>query len=222
MDDGDAFKLNPTKQRSYGNNYAKFYYRRVLVAVYSDKDTQFRAILHDKVFVSSYEEIYDDKDGNGKFTLVMQCVGASAFDVFVAGPTYKLTVISVTDQISSAAQKHTKTAEKVVETVDRVAGTSISDDVKKYTKKIDSVAETADSLKADDSITIDNLVDNTDKQAKTFHPTDMQDAIAQAAKYQEAYGALTDAQKATLANVPGFDQMSLADKMKYIKQLTGK
>ena len=54
VSDGDAFKFNSTKQKCYGN-FARFC---------------------NKFFVSSYEEVYDDKNRSGKFTLVMQCVGA--------------------------------------------------------------------------------------------------------------------------------------------------
>ena len=86
----EAFTLNGTIQRRYVSSdeaYESFYYRRVLITVYSDKDTQFRAILHDKVYVDSYEEEYSDKDGNGKFTLVMKCVGTNylQMDAFVCG-----------------------------------------------------------------------------------------------------------------------------------------
>lgn len=199
------------------NSYESQYYRRVLVTVYSDKDTQFRAILHDKVYVDSYEEEYSDKDGNGKFTLVMKCVGTNIFDTFIAGPTYKWTPLSVADQITSAAKQHKKTVDKVVESVDRVAGTNIAETIAPYKKKTDSVFDTADSIKGD--ITIDNLADNVDKQAETWHPTDMQNAIDQASEYQKTYSSLTDEQKNTLKNISGFDKLSMKEKMDYIEKL---
>ena len=199
-------------------SYDKAYYRRVLITVYSNTDTQFRAVLYDNVYVDNYEELYDDKDGNGKFTLVMKCAATSIFDTFVAGPTYHWTPLSVADQVTSVVSKHTKTTNKAVEAFDRVAGTSISKDVEEYTKKIDSVTETADSLKGGD-ITTDNLLDNVDKQAETWHPTDMQDTIEQADEYKKTYDGLTDEQKATLKNIPGFDKLSTEEKMKYIEKL---
>ena len=216
----EAFTLNGTIQRRYLSNnetYESFYYRRVLITVYSDKDTQFRAILHDKVYVDSYEEEYSDKDGNGKFTLVMKCVGTNVFDTFIAGPTYKWTPLSVADQITSTAKQHKKTVDKVVESVDKVAGTNIAETIAPYKKKTDSVFDTADSIKGD--ITIDNLADNVDKQAETWHPTDMQDAIDQASEYQKTYSSLTDEQKNTLKNISGFDKLSMKEKMDYIEKL---
>ena len=217
----DEVKLKPSIQSDYGDNHPKYYYRRVLVTSYSDTDKRFRAVLHDKVFVSSYEEVYDDKDGNGKFTLVMQSVAACVFDVFVAGPTYTWSLVSVTDEVSSVVQKHTKTTNKVVETVDKIAGTSIAGKVENVTGKMDFVAKTADSLKADDGITVESLYEHVGNQKDAFFSDQTQKAIEQAAKYKEAYGKLTDDQKDTLKNIPGFDGMSIKDKMKYIKKLTG-
>lgn len=216
----EAFTLNKTIQERYLSNtetYESFYYRRVLITVYSDKDTQFRAILHDKVYVDSYEEEYSDKDGNGKFTLVMKCVGTNVFDTFIAGPTYKWTPLSVADQITSTAKQHKKTVDKVVESVDKVAGTNIAETIAPYKKKTDSVFDTADSIKGD--ITIDNLADNVDKQAETWHPTDMQNAIDQASEYQKTYSSLTDEQKNTLKNISGFDKLSMKEKLDYIEKL---
>ena len=51
---------------------------------------------------------------------------------------------------------------------------------------------------------------------------EMQDTIKQAADYKKAYDELTPDQKITLKNVPGFDDMGLADKLAYIKTLTEK
>lgn len=216
----DAFKLAPFVQNDYGNNYKNFYYRRVLVTVYSDTDTQFRAILHDKVFVSSYEEVYDDKDGNGHFTLVMQCIGASAFDVFIAGPTYDMkSIISVTDQISSSAQKVTKAVSKGAKTVDHVAGTDISKGVSNVTNKIDSGFETADSFRGDGDINLDNLDEQINKQSETWHPTEKDAVIKKANEYQSEYDSLTPEQKDALKNIPGFDEMSQDDKMDYIDRI---
>ena len=211
-------QLNTRIQTEWIPDYSKYYHRRVLVTAYSNTDSQFRAVLYDKVFVSSYEEVYDDKDGNGKFTLVMQSVAANVFDVFVAGPTYNLSVIGVTDEISSLAQRHTKTVDTATETIDKVTGKNNADNVKDITGKINSVLETADSAR--DGITIDSTIDNVNKQKDTFSSDDVQDAIDQATEYKEAYGKLTDDQKETLKNIPGFDKMSQEDKLKYIDKLT--
>ena len=217
-----SFKLKPSIQNTYGKNHPKHYYRRVLVTSYSNTDTQFRAVLYDKVFVSSYEEVYDDKDGNGKFTLVMQSIAANVYDVVVAGPTYEWgfnAVASATSEISSIAQKHTKTTNKIVETIDKLGGTHYADDVKNVTGKIDSIAETSDSIR-DDSTT-DNIFDNIGKQGDAF--TDQtKKTIEQAKEYKKAYDKLTEAQKATLDNIPDFKEMSIEDKMKYVKKLTEK
>ena len=220
--DYDEIKLKPSIQSAYGDNHPKHYYRRVLVTSYSNTDTQFRAVLYDKVFVSSYEEVYDDKDGNGKFTLVMQSIAANVFDVVVAGPTYEWglnAVASATSEISSIAQKHTKTTNKIAETIDKLGGTHYADDVKNVTGKIDSIAETSDSIR-DDSTT-DNIFDNIGKQGDAF--TDQtKKTIEQAKEYKKAYDKLTEAQKATLDNIPDFKEMSIEDKMKYVKKLTEK
>ncbi|MBR2733190.1 MAG: hypothetical protein IKD80_02935 [Selenomonadaceae bacterium] len=215
----DAFKLTPSIQQGYGDDYKKFYYRRVLVTVYSDTDTQFRAVLHDKVFVSSYEEVFDDKDGNGKFTLVMQCIGASAFDVFIAGPTYAARAIAVTDQISSTAQKITKGVSKGAKTVDHVLGTDYSKKVDSVTDKVNSGFETADSFRGDGDINLDNINDQINKQGEEWHPTEKDAAIKKATEYQSAYDSLTPAEQAALKNIPGFDKMSYDDKMEYIDKL---
>ena len=47
----------------------------------------------------------------------------------------------------------------------------------------------------------------------------VQSALDDAKNYQETYDKLTKEQQATLANVPGYDKMSLEDKMKYIDKL---
>lgn len=214
-----AFKLEPDIQRGYGDDYKNFYYRRVLVTVYSDTDTQFRAVLHDKVFVSSYEEVFDDKDGNGKFTLVMQCIGASAFDVFIAGPTYAVKPIAVTDQISSTAKKISKGVSTGAKTIDHVAGTDYSKKVDSVTDKIDSGLETADSFRGDGDINLDNINDQINKQGEEWHPTEKDAAIKKATEYQSAYSSLTPAEQAALKNIPGFDKMSYDDKMEYIDKL---
>ena len=213
-----GFQLYMSTHIDYEANYKNYYYRRVLVTTYSNTDSQFRAVLYDKVFVSNYEEVYNDKDGNGKFTLVMQSIAASVFDVIVAGPTYDTSLIAFTDQISSVAQKHSKTVANATENVVKATGNSdLADDIKNVTDKINSAAETADSTR--DGITIDSTFDNIGKQADTYSdPT--QQAIDQAAKYKEAYGKLTDEQKATLDNIPDFKKMSIEDKLKHINKLT--
>ena len=190
----DEVKLKPSIQQDFGENHPKYYYRRVLVTSYSDVDRQFRATLYDEVFVSSYEEVYDDKDGNGKFTLVMQTFVSSIYDVIVAGPTYKASIISVGSEISDTVQKYTKTTNKVVETVDKIAGTSIADDVENITGKIDSVAESADSLKADDSFTIEKVFEQEGKQADTFI-NQGQSAVDKAKEYTGVNDKLTDEQR---------------------------
>lgn len=216
----EEIKLRPEMQIEYALNdkYPEYYYRRVLITIYSDKDTQFRAILHDKVYVSSYTEEYTDKDGNGKFTLVMQSIAANVFDVIVAGPTYKWSALAIADQISTAAGQVTKATNKGVETFDKVTGKNISKDVEEYTKKVDNANDGLKYVTKDD-ITIDTVGDNVQKQAENWHPTDMEDAIDQANEYKEAYDGLTDEQKATLKNIPGFDNLSTEEKMKYIEKL---
>ena len=203
IDSGDVDKtedngiqLNSGIQLDYISDdvYSKYYYRRVLVTTYSDTEKQFRAVLYDKVFVKSYEEVYDDKDGNGKFTLVMQTFVSSIYDVIVAGPTYKASIISVGSEISDTVQKYTKTTNKVVETVDKIAGTSIADDVENITGKIDSVAESADSLKADDSFTIEKVFEQEGKQADTFI-NQGQSAVDKAKEYTGVNDKLTDEQR---------------------------
>lgn len=104
------------------------------------------------------------------------------------------------------------------ENIAKATGKSdLANDIKNVTDKINSAAETADSTR--DGITIDSTLDNIGKQADTYSdPT--QQAIDQAAKYKEAYGKLTDEQKATLDNIPDFQKMSIKDKLKHINKLT--
>ena len=218
VDKTEDVKLNTSTLIEYRPDYSKYYYRRVLVTLYSDKDTQFRAVLYDKVYVSSYTEEYTDKDGNGTFTLVMQSVAASIYDANIAGPTYAITALAVADQISTAAGQVTKATNKVVKTVDKVAGTHYSEDVEEYTKKIDNANDGLEYVTKDD-ITIDTVGDNVQKQAENWNPTDMDNAIKQASEYQEAYDGLTPEQKAALKNIPDFDKMSMEEKMKYIEKL---
>ena len=59
-----GLQLKPSIHQSFGDNYDKFYYRRVLVTVYLNKDTQFRAALYDRIYVANYTEEYTDKIGN--------------------------------------------------------------------------------------------------------------------------------------------------------------
>ena len=221
--------LNFTEQFNYldgenvtidtANSYEGQYYRRVLVTFYSDKDTQFRATLYDRVYVLSYEEVYDDKDGNGHFTLVMQSVGTNVYDAFIAGPTYKFSGMALADQVTSTVNKYSKKTTKVVETFDKITDKHISDTIKPYMDKIDSGTETADSIR--DDWTVDNVTDNVDTQAETYHPTDMKHTIEQASAYQQAYDGLTKEQQDTLKNIPGFKKMSLKEKLKYIEKLKG-
>ena len=221
----NKYLLYPAKQKVLIDDvanklYEKFYYRRVLITVYSNTDTQFRAILFDKVFVDSYEEVFDDKDGNGKFTLVMKSVGANVYDTFVAGPTYTFSKMALVDAVTTAASRLTKTTNKAAETLDHIAGTSFAKDVKNAMDKADSVIDTTDSIK--DDVTIENLDEQINDQAETWHPTDVQKAVDQASEYQQAYDKLTPEEKAALKNVPGFDKMSQEDKLDYIEKMQGK
>ena len=191
IDSGDVDKtedngiqLNSGIQLDYISDdvYSKYYYRRVLVTTYSDTEKQFRAVLYDKVFVKSYEEVYDDKDGNGKFTLVMQSVAANVFDVIVAGPTYTWSLVSLGEAVTSTAQEYADKADTVVENLDKVTGKDYSSKVTDITDKVRSVAETTDSVR--EGITIDSTVDNIDQQMDTFtdgsSPDKLQDAISKA------------------------------------------
>ena len=191
IDSGDVDKtedngiqLNSGIQLDYISDdvYSKYYYRRVLVTTYSDTEKQFRAVLYDKVFVKSYEEVYDDKDGNGKFTLVMQTFVSSIYDVIVAGPTYTWSLVSLGEAVTSTAQEYADKADTVVENLDKVTGKDYSSKVTDITDKVRSVAETTDSVR--EGITIDSTVDNIDQQMDTFtdgsSPDKLQDAISKA------------------------------------------
>lgn len=237
-DTGEKVQLKPSIQKKdYKNTDAKptrynsYYFRRVMVTVYSTNDMQFRAILHDNVFVSSYEEKYTDKDGNGSFTLVMQTKTPSIYDVFIEGPTYSWNALSVTDEISSASNKIIDTGDRVIHTVDKQLGldgklSDVADkiaDTSKLATSLPNVVLDSDSLTADNIL--DQVDDTTDNVKDTIediknYDDPVQAAIDAATEYQTEYDKLTDDQKEILKDIPGFDKMSMEDQLKYIKKFT--
>lgn len=235
---GEKVQLKPSIQKNdYKNTTAKparynsYYFRRVMVTVYSTNDMQFRAILHDNVFVSSYEEKYTDKDGNGSFTLVMQTKTPSIYDVFIEGPTYSWNALTVTDEISSASSKIIDTGDRVIHTVDKQLGLD-----GKLSGVADKIADTSklatdlpNAVLDSDSLTADNILDHVDDTTDNIKDTiediknyddPVQAAIDEATEYQTEYDKLTDAQKKILKDIPGFDKMSMEDQLKYIKKYT--
>ena len=196
-----------------------------MVTVYSTTDTQFRAVLLDKVVVKSYEENYTDKDGNGTFTLVMQSAAASIFDVFVEGPTFKGTYLSFMDQISSSANKAFSSTRTTTKAVAKAAGLENDPGVQKFDNALHAEEEgvTIPQILADsDNYSPDKAKEITDHVMDTYVNDSVQSALDDANEYQEAYDKLTDEQKKTLANVPGYDKMSLEDKMKYLNKILDK
>lgn len=222
---GESLLLSAAKQKSMvkdSNKYEDFYLRRVMVTVYSVDDQQFRAVLHDKVFVKSYEENYTDKDGNGTFTLVMQSKAASIFDVFVAGPTFQFSGLAMIDQVSTTASKVASETHTAFTTVTKAAGVEDNETVQKIDKSLTMTEDTTklpNVLADSDTYSVDKATEITDHVMDTYVNDSVQSALDDANEYQEAYGKLTDEQKKTLANVPGYDKMSLEDKMKYIDKL---
>ena len=222
---GKSLQLSAARQKEMntgGNNYADFYLRRVMVTIYSVDDMQFRAVLHDKVFVQSYEENYTDKDGNGTFVLVMKSKAASIFDVFVEGPTFKVKYLSVADQVSTSANKVASETHTAFTTVTKAAGVEDNEVVQKIDKALtgtEDLTKLPKALADSDTYSADKAKEVTEHIMDTYVNDSVQSGIDEANNYQEAYDKLTDEQKTTLANVPGYDKMSLEDKMKYIDKL---
>ncbi|MBR5912806.1 MAG: hypothetical protein IKZ58_00360 [Selenomonadaceae bacterium] len=235
---GEALQMDQKIQNGYGDNYVNYYYRRVMVTVYSSEDMQFRAVLHDHVYVASYEEKYTDKDGNGSFTLVMQTkVPYSIYDVIVEGPTYDASFLSVVDtaanvgdQIVDATARTAKTADNIMELDGKLSGP-----VDKIASMSKNLLHGADEFLHDsaEKITIDNLANRTDDivdnvrdledeipelkdELHKKNPT-ISDVIDQVIEYQEEYNKLSDEQKKTLEYIPGFDEMSIDDKLQYVE-----
>ena len=219
---GESLMLSAGIQQTMKATYNDFYLRRVMVTVYSVDDQQFRAVLHDKVFVKSYEENYTDKDGNGTFTLVMQSKAASIFDVFVAGPTFGFSGLAMVDQVSTTANKVANETHTAFKTVTKTMGVEDNEMVQKIDKGLTGVEDTTklpNVLADSDTYSVDKATEITDHVMDTYVNDSVQSALDDANEYQEAYDKLTDEQKKTLANVPGYDKMSLEDKMKYIDKL---
>lgn len=219
---GESLMLSAGIQQTMKANYNDFYLRRVLVTVYSVDDQQFRAVLHDKVFVKSYEENYTDKDGNGTFTLVMQSKAASIFDVFVAGPTFQFSYLAMMDQVSTTASTLASETHTGFKTVTKAMGVEDNEVVKQIDKGLSGIEDASklpNVLADSDTYSVDKATEITDHVMDTYVNDSVQSALDDANEYQEAYGKLTDEQKKTLANVPGYDKMSLEDKMKYIEKL---
>lgn len=220
--EGESLMLSAGIQQTMKADYNDFYLRRVMVTIYSVDDQQFRAVLHDKVFVKSYEENYTDKDGNGTFTLVMQSKAASIFDVFVAGPTFRFSYLAMVDQVSTTANKVASETHTAFKTVTKTMGVEDNEVVQKIDKGLTGVEDTTklpNVLADSDTYSVDKATEITDHVMDTYVNDSVQSAINDANEYQEAYGKLTDEQKKTLANVPGYDKMSFEDKMKYIDKL---
>ncbi|MBR5912807.1 MAG: hypothetical protein IKZ58_00365 [Selenomonadaceae bacterium] len=269
-DNGDATQLRPNIQRIYHDDtspnkngasandtepankkknddkYASYYFRRVLVTVYSNTDMQFRAVLHDWVYVSSYEETYTDKDGNGSFTLVMQTATPSTYDVIVEGPTYGLSIISATDAIATTVEKIVDVSDRVIQTVDKGMGldgklSGPTDKIAQMTKNVANLLRAPSDFS--DRLTVDNLLNKVDgrvndvryfkeeipelqKELDKKDPS-INDIIDQAAQkkkkqdeYQDKYNDLTPGQKQVLNSIPGFDNMSIDDKTKYVDEVS--
>ena len=70
-----------------------------------------------------------------------------------------------------------------------------------------------------DTYSADKAKEVTEHIMDTYVNDSVQSGIDEANNYQEAYDKLTQEQQQTLANVPGYDKMSLEDKMKYIDKL---
>ncbi|MBR1645455.1 MAG: hypothetical protein IJ685_01635 [Selenomonadaceae bacterium] len=219
---GESLLLSAGIQKKMKAEYNDSYLRRVIVTVYSVDDQQFRAVLHDKVFVKSYEENYTDKDGNGTFTLVMQSKAASIFDVFVAGPTFKFSYLAMMDQVSTTAGKVANETHTAFKTVTKKMGVEDNEVVQKIDKGLtgaEDASKLPNVLADSDTYSVDKATEITDHVMDTYVNDSVQSALDDANEYQEAYDKLTDEQKKTLANVPGYDKMSLEDKMKYIDKL---
>ena len=219
---GESLMLSAGIQTTMKADYNDFYLRRVMVTVYSVDDQQFRAVLHDKVFVKSYEENYTDKDGNGTFTLVMQSKAASIFDVFVAGPTFGFSGLAMIDQVSTTANKVASETHTAFKTVTKTMGVEDNEMVQKIDKGLtgaEDASKLPNVLADSDTYSVDKATEITDHVMDTYVNDSVQSALDDANEYQEAYDKLTDEQKKTLANVPGYDKMSLEDKMKYIEKL---
>lgn len=222
---GESLLLSAGIQKKMKEKYADYFTRRVMVTVYSTNDTQFRAVLLDKVVVKSYEENYTDKDGNGTFTLVMQSAAASIFDVFVEGPTFKFSYLAMVDQVSTTASKLANETHTAFKTVTKTLGVEDNETVQKIDKSLTMTEDTTklpNVLADSDTYSVDKATEITDHVMDTYVNDSVQSALDDANEYQEAYDKLTDEQKKTLANVPGYDKMSLEDKMKYLNKILDK
>ncbi|MBR0260260.1 MAG: hypothetical protein IJQ85_00505 [Selenomonadaceae bacterium] len=219
---GESLLLSAGIQKKMKEEYNDSYLRRVIVTVYSVDDQQFRAVLHDKVFVKSYEENYTDKDGNGTFTLVMQSKAASIFDVFVAGPTFKFSYLAMMDQVSTTASTLASETHTGFKTVTKAMGVEDNEVVKQIDKGLSGIEDASklpNVLADSDTYSVDKMSEITNHVMDDYINDSVQSALDDAKNYQETYDKLTKEQQATLANVPGYDKMSLEDKMKYIEKL---
>ena len=225
---GESLMLSAKLQKEMNkdpNKYADFYTRRVMVTVYSVDDMQFRAVLHDKVFVQSYEENYTDKDGNGTFTLVMKSKAASIFDVFVEGPTFKVSWLSAADQVSTTANKMASEGHDVVKTVGKAAGLEDNETFQKIDKGFSGLEDATNIPKVladSDTYSTEKAKDITDHIMDDYVNDSVQAGIDEANDYISLYNQLSDDQKKTVSNIPGYDKMSLDDKIKYLNKLLGK
>lgn len=207
------------------NKYADFYTRRVMVTVYSVDDMQFRAVLHDKVFVQSYEETYTDKDGNGTFTLVMKSKAASIFDVFVEGPTFEMSLLSVGDQLSTSANTLANEADVALQAAGEAFGLEDNERYKKIEKGLhaaEDITKFYNDAKDSDFWTPENAKDIVDHVKEEYVDDSVQSGVDDAKEYYELYEQLTDEQKAFLEQIPGFDDLPLDDKIEYLEKFLGK
>lgn len=222
---GEALVLSAASQKKMKEKYADSYLRRVMVTIYSVDDMQFRAVLHDKVFVQSYEETYTDKDGNGTFTLVMKSKAASIFDVFVEGPTFDWSWLSLADQASTIANTMVTEADTVVQTVGKAAGLEDNEIYKGIEKSLhvaEDVTNLPKNLADSDSYSPDHAKDIVDHVMDDYVNDSVQSGIDDAKEYYDLYNQLSDEQKAILEDIPGFDDLPLDDKIEYLEKFLGK
>ena len=222
---GESLKLSAEKQKKMKDTYADFYTRRVMVTVYSVDDMQFRAVLHDKVFVQSYEENYTDKDGNGTFTLVMKSKAASIFDVIVEGPTFSWSYLSVMDQVSTTANTAVSEVDTAVQTAGKALGvedTDIYKKIEKGFKGLEDITNLPNEMKDSDFWSPDHAKDIVDHVKEEYVDDTVQGGIDDAKEYYDLYNQLSDEQKAILEDIPGFDDLPLDDKIEYLEKFLGK
>ena len=203
----------------------KAYYRTVVATVYSSTDECFRAIILRKAYCLSYEESYNE-EAEGTFTLTIVGKIDNATNVEVKGPEFKITALSVINQVSKTVSSVASKTKKTTEFVEKFTGeTAATKAIKKISNTVDQGGQIFKSGVTEKG-NFSSIIDTTDKTTQDikndYKDDKMKTDLETANEYNNAYDSLTpEAQKILLA-VPNFSSMSNKEKLKYAKELAKK